>query len=148
MTTTATKEQQDPKICQLHVGTSGFSYAEWMEAGTEMRLLNEEAELLAPSLFVVPHSLAGRDAAASAEWRAQHPDEAARRLDHPLGVKLMTAVRLVTLPAGFPRAAAALNGTGVDIARGDEALMEIVFDNGSQGRRKDFRPMMPIVIHY
>jgi uncharacterized protein YecE (DUF72 family) len=27
------KEQKDPKTCQLHVGTSGFSYTEWVEAG-------------------------------------------------------------------------------------------------------------------
>jgi hypothetical protein len=119
-----------------------------MEPGTEMRLLNEEAEVLAPNLFVVPPGIAARDAAATAEWRAQHPDEAARMLDHPLGVRLITAVQLVTLPTGFPRAAASLNGTGVDIMRGDEPLMEIVFDDGTQGRSKDFRPMLPMVIHY
>jgi uncharacterized protein YecE (DUF72 family) len=29
----ASKEQKDFKTCQVHVGTSGFSYAEWVEAG-------------------------------------------------------------------------------------------------------------------
>jgi len=34
MATMITKEQQEyPKTCQLHVGTSGFSYIEWVEAG-------------------------------------------------------------------------------------------------------------------
>jgi len=33
MTTIITKEQQDPNTCRLHVGTSGFSYTEWVEAG-------------------------------------------------------------------------------------------------------------------
>ena len=33
MTTTTTKEHRDPKTCQLYVGTSGFSYAEWIDAG-------------------------------------------------------------------------------------------------------------------
>ena len=30
---TTTKEHQDSKTCQLYVGTSGFSYAEWIDAG-------------------------------------------------------------------------------------------------------------------
>ena len=30
---TTTKEHQDSKTCQLYVGTSGFSYAEWVDAG-------------------------------------------------------------------------------------------------------------------
>lgn len=33
MTTIITKEQQDPNTCRLLVGTSGFSYTEWIEAG-------------------------------------------------------------------------------------------------------------------
>jgi uncharacterized protein YecE (DUF72 family) len=33
MTAITTEEQKDPKTCQLHVGTSGFSYTEWVEAG-------------------------------------------------------------------------------------------------------------------
>jgi len=33
MTATTTKEQKNPETCQLHVGTSGFSYTEWVEAG-------------------------------------------------------------------------------------------------------------------
>jgi uncharacterized protein YecE (DUF72 family) len=30
---TTTKEHQDSKTCRLYVGTSGFSYAEWVDAG-------------------------------------------------------------------------------------------------------------------
>jgi uncharacterized protein YecE (DUF72 family) len=33
MTAIITKEQADPKACALFVGTSGFSYTEWVEAG-------------------------------------------------------------------------------------------------------------------
>lgn len=33
MTAITAKEQKNPKTCQLHVGTSGFSYTEWVEAG-------------------------------------------------------------------------------------------------------------------
>ena len=33
MTAIITKEHRDSKICQLYVGTSGFSYAEWVDAG-------------------------------------------------------------------------------------------------------------------
>jgi uncharacterized protein YecE (DUF72 family) len=33
MMATTTKEHQDSKTCQLYVGTSGFSYAEWIDAG-------------------------------------------------------------------------------------------------------------------
>ncbi|MEJ2658838.1 MAG: DUF72 domain-containing protein, partial [Desulfobacterales bacterium] len=33
MAAITTEEQKDPGTCQLYVGTSGFSYTEWMEAG-------------------------------------------------------------------------------------------------------------------
>ena len=33
MIATTTKEHRDSKTCQLYVGTSGFSYAEWVDAG-------------------------------------------------------------------------------------------------------------------
>ena len=33
MTTITAKEHRDSKTCQLYVGTSGFSYAEWVDAG-------------------------------------------------------------------------------------------------------------------
>jgi uncharacterized protein YecE (DUF72 family) len=33
MMATTTKEHRDSKACQLYVGTSGFSYAEWVDAG-------------------------------------------------------------------------------------------------------------------
>ena len=33
MTTTITEKLIESNICQLHVGTSGFSYTEWVEAG-------------------------------------------------------------------------------------------------------------------
>ncbi|MBW2681854.1 MAG: DUF72 domain-containing protein [Deltaproteobacteria bacterium] len=33
MTAIITKEQRDPNTCALFVGTSGFSYTEWVEAG-------------------------------------------------------------------------------------------------------------------
>jgi uncharacterized protein YecE (DUF72 family) len=33
MTTITTEKQKDLQTCQLHVGTSGFSYTEWVEAG-------------------------------------------------------------------------------------------------------------------
>ncbi|NVJ61074.1 MAG: hypothetical protein HWE27_11835 [Gammaproteobacteria bacterium] len=122
--------------------------AEWMEPGTEMRILNDEDELLAPALFVVPRYMEGFDAAEAAEWRAKDPKKAAKYLDHSLGVKMVTAVRIVTQPEGFPQATEALNGTYVEIVRGDEALMEIEFDNGAQGERKDYRPLVPLVISY
>ena len=123
-------------------------FAEWMRPGTEMRLLTEEEEVLAPELFVVPRYMAWRDAIDTAEWRSQHEAEAARTLDHSLGVKLLTGVRLVTLPASYPRSTEAICGTGVSIESGDEPLMEITFDNGIQGRSKDLRPVLPLVIHY
>jgi hypothetical protein len=33
MTTITATAQKDPKTCQLHVGTSGYSYTEWVKAG-------------------------------------------------------------------------------------------------------------------
>ena len=33
MIATTTRERQNSKTCQLYVGTSGFSYAEWIDAG-------------------------------------------------------------------------------------------------------------------
>ena len=123
-------------------------FAEWMEPGTEMRLLNGEDEVLAPSLFVVPRGMAARDSLETAEWRSQSREEAARALDHSLGARLVTNVRLVTLPAGYPRSTEVLDGTGVSVERGEGPLVEITFDNNSQGKSSDLRPVLPLIVRY
>ena len=103
-----------------------------------MRLLTEEAETLAPSMFVVPRYMA------FTSWAA----EATQTLDHELGVRQLTGVCITTLPAGYPRLDGVLADTSVLIERGDAPLMEIILDNGRQEKRRDLRPVLPLVLSY
>ena len=58
--------------------TRGHS-AEWMEPGTEMRLLGTSADTLARSLFVVPRSMAYPDSTELAAWVSSLPPDKRER---------------------------------------------------------------------
>lgn len=115
---------------------------EWMPPGTEMRVLTEEDETLAPGLFVVPPIMAAPD------FRNELGEAAAEKLDHPLGARRITGVRMVTLPEGYPNRTDAFAGTGIQFERGDQPLIEIKLDEGQYGKSKDLRPVLPLTLSY
>jgi hypothetical protein len=69
-------------------------------------------------------------------------------LDHRLGVREMTALRIFGPhpPARSPVMQAAQRTGAVAFHQGHEHLAEIGFDGQSQGQRADLRPALPLVV--
>ncbi|MDQ6800391.1 MAG: VOC family protein [Acidobacteriota bacterium] len=106
----------------------------WMAPGTAMVMLVTRDDATSPSLSVHP-ATTGQEA---------------RAMQHPIGVKNITAIGLIA-PKDY-RAVEALpwlEKQGVlKLDRGDAWAVEVTFDKGEQGRRKDFRPDLPLLIRY
>jgi len=81
---------------------------------------------------------------------AAAPVERRQPLRHAAGLAALTAVA-ITVPGTGVRSApavAAQDSGRVAIAPGDAHLMTLTFDDGRAGGRHDFRPGLPLVIHY
>lgn len=85
---------------------------------------------------------------------ANRPDEApierAQPFEHPNGFREMTAVRITT-PArdAFSAAAHCANQLqGFAMVQGDEHLIEVEIDHGASGQRRDFRPLLPMIMRW
>jgi hypothetical protein len=109
--------------------------AEWMRPGTEMRILTQDDEVLAPKLFVVP------DYMAMTSWPPDSSD-----LSSSLGGRELTGVRVTTLSAGFPKLADVLVSAEVRMERGEEPLIELYIGAGHWETRRDLRPVLPVVL--
>ena len=117
----------------------------WMRPGTEMHLVTTFAESMAPGMFVVPRYMA------LTAWidRMRSDSTRARSLQHPLGVRRVTGVRVVTRPEGMRPNVRLLHDAGVlRVEQGADPLVELTFDGGGRGASKDFRPELPLVIRY
>lgn len=117
--------------------------APWMEPGTAMEILTPRDDTTSPSLFVSPRKLPPGEDMNARQVKAE-------LLSHPIGVKRVTAVRLVA-PLAYTAIPALTyyQEQGV-LARdaGDEWMIELTFDGATRGERKDFRPELPLVIRY
>jgi hypothetical protein len=84
----------------------------------------------------------------------QRPDSAPREqrqtLDHPVGFREITSVRLTTQVRGdLSLAAQTVVETHVISEQpGPEDLLELGFDDELQGKQQDFRPVLPLVFHW
>jgi hypothetical protein len=85
---------------------------------------------------------------------AQRPDaltpEARQPLDHPIGLREVSAVRVAVPGLGARSdAAAILSSLGlVELGDGPEPRLEMGFDGERAGRRADFRPALPLVLRW
>lgn len=117
----------------------------WMPPGMEMHLVTTAADSTAPGVFVVPRGMA------LTGWidRVRRDTARARLLEHPLGVRRVTGVRVVVAGAGaVPRTLRSLADAGVlEVVPGTAPLVEMTFDGGRRGTR-DFRPELPLVVRY
>lgn len=78
------------------------------------------------------------------------PAQRQQPLVHPAGLEEVTSITL-TLPSTGKRsepARVASDRAPVTFAEGNEALLEITFDHGAQGRVQDFRPALPLIFNY
>ena len=66
---------------------------------------------------------------------------------HPLGVRALTGVRIVTAADTRSLRAEMIARSGVAaIEAGERALMELTFDDGARGTTADARPALPLVL--
>ena len=114
--------------------------APWLPAGSAIEMLTPREDRVSPSLFVSPRALSGQG------------EQAARasRFRHPVGVHRITAVRLISPKAYQPIAPLSyLNRMHVlDVQQGEEWSVELTFDGGGNGKSRDLRPDLPLVIRY
>jgi hypothetical protein len=84
----------------------------------------------------------------TAAW--MEPGQEMRAMKHPIGVRNITAVRLIAPKSYRPiEALPWLEKEGVlKLDRGSAWAVELTFDNGKKGKRKDFRPDLPLLIRY
>ena len=106
----------------------------WMEPGTAMEMLMPRDDTKSPSLSIHPPSI----------------DQAKFATAHPIGVKRITAVRLIAPKEYRPiEALSYVQKQGVlTLDSGEAWTVELTFDHGAKGKRKDFRPELPQMIRY
>jgi hypothetical protein len=118
----------------------------WMRPDMEMHLVTTAADSAAPGVFVVPRGMA------LTGWidRVRRDSARAPMLQHPLGVRRVTGVRVVvTHPDGIPPNLRLLRDARVlRVERGADPHVELTFDGGGRGSTRDFRPELPLVIRY
>jgi hypothetical protein len=101
-----------------------------------LEILSPRGDLKSPSLFISPRELA----------MTPRPED----LRHPIGVRRVTEVRLVT-PGEYEPAEAvawARDAGLLRVDRGEQWRIELTFDGGARRATKDFRPALPLRIRY
>ena len=120
----------------------------WMPADSGIEILTARDDTKSPSLFVEPRSLAVNEAKNRTAIQKKSPDAAV--FQHPPGVQRITGVRLVS-PGDYQPVLAVTYLEKlhiVSVQPGMEWLLEITFDGGKQGKSKDLRPDLPLMILY
>lgn len=120
----------------------------WMPANSGIEILTARDDTKSPSLFVEPRALAVDEAKNREAIQNKSPDAAV--FQHPLGIQRITDVRLVSPGSYQPVPAVSyLEKLGVvSVQPGKEWLLELTFDGGKQGKSKDLRPDLPLMIRY
>jgi hypothetical protein len=119
--------------------------AAWMEKTTYIEMLTPREMPRAVSLSISSHPAGTR------EHEAPAPDSPAAAIYlHPNGARRLTGLRVVAPDADrLPPAAAYLAGFGlVTFDTGGAWLLEVTLDGGKQRVTRDFRPELPMVVHF
>lgn len=105
-----------------------------------MEMLTPRDDTRSPALFVEPAALSntGEQAVRAALYH------------HPIGVRRITAIRLISPKTYQPIAALTYlqKEDLLSMKPGDEWVVELTFDGGKQEKSKDLRPALPLVIRY
>lgn len=120
-------------------------HSDWMAPGDSIELLTPRAMTKALGLFVTPTPV---DETRNVALVADSVQGAMFR--HPNGARRLTGVEVVAPSADrLPPAAAYVSDAGAAIfTTGKAWLMIITLDSGKQGKVRDLRPDLPLVIHY
>ena len=120
----------------------------WLPPGSAIEIMTPRDDAVSPSFFVSPKELNVSEA--DNTRIAQSNSKEAALYAHPLGVKRLTSIRLIAPKTYQPIAALSyLQKDGiVNLDRGDQWTIELVFDGGTQKKRKDLRPDLPLLLRY
>jgi hypothetical protein len=121
--------------------------ADWMEKGTFIEMMAPREMPKAVSLSISSHPQSTREA--ENQMHAQDPVQGAM-FRHVNGARRLTAIRVVAPSADrFPPAAKYIGDHHlVQFAVGSEWILDVTLDQGAQHKSKDFRPDLPLVVHY
>ena len=106
----------------------------WMQPGTAMEMLMPRDDTRSPSLSIHPPSV----------------DQAKFATAHPIGVKRITALRLIAPKDYQPIEALSYveKQSVLKLTSGDAWAVELTFDKGARRKSNDFRPELPLLIRY
>jgi hypothetical protein len=111
----------------------------YLRTGTEIKVARGTFPT-EPMLFATPFG--GRPAGS--------PPERREPIEHAIGVREISQVRVTLAESGEvtgPLQVAEQIGVAT-FARGSEHLMELSFDGAVRGESADFRPALPLVLHW
>ncbi len=80
----------------------------------------------------------------------QAPPEKAQPLEHPIGLRKITRVEVISpvTASPSPEFQAVLDTQQVKLRAGKDYCMELGFDDETQGQQADFRPGLPLIISW
>jgi hypothetical protein len=114
--------------------------APWLPAGSSIVMLTPRDDTHSPSVFITPSALTDTH------------EQAARaaRFHHPIGVRRLTAIRLLLPKAYQPIEPLTYLQKShlLGVEQGEGWLVELTFDGGKGKKTKDLRPELPLVIRY
>ena len=114
--------------------------APWIDSIAAYELLQQPSDTFAADFFVVPAK------AAVPRWMPRFRERSPEALRHPGGGREITLVRIHGPGAHRPAALPALEPARVEFVRAADVLLEVVLDGGTNGRRTDLRPALPLVL--
>ena len=79
-----------------------------------------------------------------------YPPERRQPIEHPLGVHEITAVHIVSAGCELPTdPLRAVQERGIaTFSQGAGHLLDVTFDDGTQGQMADLRPELPVVLRW
>jgi len=120
--------------------------ADWMDKGTFIQILTPKETPKALSISISSHTRSAKEESA---MLAKDPKMKDMFL-HPNGARALTAFKVITPSAdALPPAASYVEEHGLmTFEVGKDWLLDMTLDAGAQQKTKDFRPTLPLVVHY
>lgn len=135
----------DPSSDSLPFKTRSY-FEKWMKPGASIEIA-EVTDINEPEIFVVPPYMGWDSLTAGA--RNNQPELLAG-LGHSAGIRRLTGIRVKGpgLPTESKAISVLIEQGIVEFDESEKHVVELTFDEGSQGKTIDARPVLPLLIHY
>lgn len=123
--------------------------ADWMR-DDGLIMADNNKNLLAPLVFVLRPKMEFPCYNSIDEMLMDNrPDDFKKNHIHENGIKTLTSYNVCINPeAETSKLINYLNTSGINIFKGDDNCIELIFDNEINNREIDFRPRLPLIIKY